>query len=430
MIPYYFLPDIFKYLELHDQRQLHLISKEWNGFLLPFVFQRLSTRMYEGFEELLRKYSEFVEELHMDSLDASMNDLLSACKITSRLFINFYHISPEAALLLGEKFPRLSYLELYYADSAKVNYLSPLTRKVQTLYYRPEPCDDIEEFMIYYKDFDCPLVTHLIIDEEWALAGHDFSYIIKRFPALKTFDYTGPFLRGYLFDHFFYDVENMVFKEISFSDRDADISAFLRFRDDIPSKTPLLSSDQEVTHESQFNDLFNISTLKLLELIPRFTCLDAIDINTRFLDPDQEYIELLLSLKDIRSLSFDFDDQDFSTDLFEETFKATNVSLEITESKLPLILEWLASCFPDLEELGIHLSDLPANYDETRESKLTFELWEKLIVFVPIFQKSTYPMTFLLDAKSKGNTHIFYLTISANQDITKNNKILLKLKSN
>ncbi|KAJ9066945.1 hypothetical protein DSO57_1004708 [Entomophthora muscae] len=104
MLPYYFLPDIFQYLESNDQRQLRLVSKEWNEFLLPFVFSRLSTDMHDEFEVLLPKYSELVRELHMDSLGDNMVDLLSACKNTTRLSINLKDISPEAALILGEKF--------------------------------------------------------------------------------------------------------------------------------------------------------------------------------------------------------------------------------------------------------------------------------------------------------------------------------------
>ncbi|KAJ9060044.1 hypothetical protein DSO57_1035067 [Entomophthora muscae] len=162
-----------------------------------------------------------------------MTDLLSTCKNTTRLSINLNDISPEAALILGEKLPLLSYLELWHANSAKVSYLSPLTRKVKTLHYYPDPCEGPEEFMTYYRDFDCPLVTRLIIHENWSLAGHNFPHIVKRFPALKTFEYQVPQLRGYRFDYFVYDVKNMVFKEITFSNRVSPMSAFICFHDDI-----------------------------------------------------------------------------------------------------------------------------------------------------------------------------------------------------
>ncbi|KAJ9078350.1 hypothetical protein DSO57_1007387 [Entomophthora muscae] len=358
MIPYYFLPDIFKYLERIDQCQLRLVSREWNEFLLPFVFSRLSTHTYGGFEELLRKHSEFVKELRLGSLDDNMIDLLSACKKTTRLYINLGDISPEAALILGEKFPLLSYLELYCANSAILSYLSPLTRKVKTLYYYPDPCGDPDEFMTYYRDFDCPLVTRLIIEEELALAGRNFSHIVKRFPAVKTFEFIYPMSYGYYFEYFVYDVESMVFKEISFPDIEEDpLSAFLRFHDDIPPKTPLLSSNQEVTHESQFYALHSISTYAFIKFIPRFTYLDDIDICASSSLKQEEFVELILSLKDIRSLSFDFKCQRFLTDLFKETFKATTVFFNLPESELPVVLGWLASCLPNLEELGIHLTD-------------------------------------------------------------------------
>ncbi|KAJ9087494.1 hypothetical protein DSO57_1032833 [Entomophthora muscae] len=129
MIFNYFLPDVFKYLESDEQRQLRLVSREWNVFLLPFVFSRLSTDMYEGFEELLPKYSDLVRELHVTSLDGNMADLLSGCKKTTRLMIDFDSISPEEALILGENFPRLSYLELYHVLLADIRYLGPLTKK-------------------------------------------------------------------------------------------------------------------------------------------------------------------------------------------------------------------------------------------------------------------------------------------------------------
>ncbi|KAJ9078352.1 hypothetical protein DSO57_1007389 [Entomophthora muscae] len=387
MIPYYFLPDIFKYLERKNQCQLRLVSREWNEFLLPFVFSRLSTGMYGGFEKLLRKYSEFVKELHLVSLDDNMIGLLSACKKTTRLFINLGVISPEAALILGEKFPLLSYLELWNANSAKVSYLSPLTRKVKTLYYYPDPCENKDDFMTYYRDFDCPLVTHLIIEEEDSLAGHNFSHIVKRFPAVETFEFIYTVIYGYQFEYFVYDVENMVFKEIRFPGHEEPLYASLRFHNDIPPKTPLLSSHQEVTHESQFHALLSLSTCGFVDLIPQFTYLDAIHIIPECIE--QEFIELLLSLKDIRSLSFDFKYQRFSTDLFKETFKATTVFLEVPESELPVVLEWLASCLPNLEELGIHLRGSLYAHDETKqtESKLIFEFWENLVEKCPNLSK-------------------------------------------
>ncbi|KAJ9054726.1 hypothetical protein DSO57_1011038 [Entomophthora muscae] len=227
MLPYYFLPDIFQYLESNDQRQLRIVSREWNGFLLPLVFSRLSTEMYGGFEKLLRKYSEFVRELHMDSLDDNMIDLLSACKNTTRLSISLLYISPEAALILGEKFPCLSYLDLFYADSAKVSYLSPLTRKVQTLYYHINTTE-----------------------EDLTVGGNNFPYVFGKFPALKTFEYAGPPLHGFQFTHFVYDVENMVFKKIGCESKNSFFSAVLHLQGDIPSKTPLLSSNQEANHMS------------------------------------------------------------------------------------------------------------------------------------------------------------------------------------
>ncbi|KAJ9054727.1 hypothetical protein DSO57_1011039 [Entomophthora muscae] len=380
MIPYYFLPNIFQYLEFDDQRQLRLVSKEWNGFLLPFVFSKFSTGMRGELEKYLRKYGEFARELCVISLDDNMIDLLSACKNTTRLYIDTQGTRPEAAIILGEKLPLLSYLELFYADCAKVRSLGPLTRKVQTLYYYPKACDDPEEFMTYYRDFDCPLVTHLIIHEEWALAGENFPYIIGRFPALKTFDYTGPYLHGYQFDHFVYDQTEM--------------HPCLHF---YVSKTIFLQKHlcfhqlRKITHESQLRDLFTAHTYKFAEFIPRFNCLDAIEVSTPFIE-QEEFIELLLSLKDIRSLSFDFGYQDFSSDLCKETFKATTVFLEVNHSKLTLVLEWLASCFPNLEELSINLLDGPANYDETKsEFKSTFELWEKMIESRPNLSRIHLP---------------------------------------
>ncbi|KAJ9066950.1 hypothetical protein DSO57_1004712 [Entomophthora muscae] len=347
--------------------------------------------MRGGFKKYLCKYSEFVKELRVKSLDANMIDLLSACKNTTRLFINLDDISPKAALILGEKFPRLSYLEINCTDSVKLIYMSPLTSKVQTLYYHFNARNNLAKFMNYYRDYDYPLVTHLIIEEQLARIGYNFSRIIKRFPALKTLDYTGPYINGYQFNHFFYDIENMVFKEINLSDRVSPLSALICFHDDIPSKTPLLSSEQEVTHESQFRALRNIGIYKFFELIPQITCLDAIDVTSRFLE-QEKFVELLLSLKDIRSLSFDFGYHDFSPDLYKETFKATTVFLEVNKSNLTLVLEWLANCFPSLEELGIYLSDGPANYDETKsEFKSTFEFWEKLVESRPNLSKIHLP---------------------------------------
>ncbi|KAJ9054733.1 hypothetical protein DSO57_1011045 [Entomophthora muscae] len=245
--------------------------------------------------------------------------------------------------------------------------------------------------MTYYKDFDYPLVTHLKIEEEWALSLDNFSYIFGKFPALKTFEYAGPDLDGFQFTHFVYDVENMVFKKIGCESKNTFFSAVLHFQDDIPSKTPLLSSNQEANHMSQFKDFLNNNVYKFAEFIPRFNCLDAIDVTSRFFE-QEEFIALLLSLKDIRSLSFDFKYQDFSPDLCKETFNATTVFLEVNKLKLPLVLEWLASCFPNLEELSINLLDGPANYDETKsEFKSTFELWEKMIESRPNLSRIHLP---------------------------------------
>ncbi|KAJ9066959.1 hypothetical protein DSO57_1004721 [Entomophthora muscae] len=213
MLPYYFLPDIFKYLEHKDQCQLRLVCKEWNRFLLPFVFSRLSTYIYEGFEELLRKYGEFVRELHIGELNYNIIDLIFACKNTTRLIIDFHFIYLGSALILGKEFPHLSCLELFDASPADIRHLSPLTRKMKTLSYYPEACEDPEDFVTHYKDFDCPLVTHLIIVNLYTFSHHDFLRIIKIFPALKTLDYAGPNSSGFQFTHFVYDVENMVFKE-------------------------------------------------------------------------------------------------------------------------------------------------------------------------------------------------------------------------
>ncbi|KAJ9078344.1 hypothetical protein DSO57_1007381 [Entomophthora muscae] len=233
--------------------------------------------------------------------------------------------------------------------------------------------------MTYYKDFDCPLVAHLKIEEDRDLADRNFSSIIKIFPALKTLDYTGPYLKKHRTDHFVYDVENLVFKEISLSDTSSPAPALISFRDDIPLKTPLLPSDQEVTHESQFHAFYSIGIYKFFELIPQITCLDAIDVTSRFLE-QEKFVELLLSLKDIRSLSFDIGWHDLSYKFSKETFKAATVFLLVPEIKLPVILEFLASCFPNLKELGIHLIELPDNH-EARDSqfKHVIELWGKLI---------------------------------------------------
>ncbi|KAJ9078358.1 hypothetical protein DSO57_1007395 [Entomophthora muscae] len=241
---------------------------------------------------------------------------------------------------------------------------------MKTLSYYPEACEDPEDFVTHYKDFDCPLI----------------------FPALKTLDYAGPNSSGFQFTHFVYDVENMVFKEICFSSRGSSLNAVLHFRDDIPSKTPLLSSDQEVTHESQFKDLLNANIRSLFDFIQQFAYLDAIDLEPNSLG-QEKFVELLLTLKDIRSLSFDIEYQDFSSDLCKETFKATTVFLKVHESKLPSVLDWLASCFPNLVELGIYLSYDPAKYDGTKksESKSIFEFWEKLIGNRPNLSKIHLP---------------------------------------
>ncbi|KAJ9066944.1 hypothetical protein DSO57_1004707 [Entomophthora muscae] len=147
----------------------------------------------------------------------------------------------------------------------------------------------------------------------------------------------------------------MVFKKIGCESKNSFFSAVLHFQDDIPSKTPLLSSNQEANHMSQFKDFFNTNVYKFAKIIPRFTCLDAIE--------------------------------NFTPDLCKETFKATTVFLGVPRLKLTLVFKCLASCFPNLEELGIYATDFKANYDETRESKLTFELWEKLIDNCPNLSK-------------------------------------------
>ncbi|KAJ9065037.1 hypothetical protein DSO57_1024014 [Entomophthora muscae] len=346
--------------------------------------------MREGLEKYLRKYSEVARELRVNSLDANMTDLLSACKNTTRLFIALDGIGPEAALVLGEKFPRLSHLELCYANSAIVSYLSPLTRKVQTLYYRPQICRDSREFMYYYKDFDCPLVTHLIIDEQWDLARQDFPHIIQRFPALKTLEYTGPFFGDYLFDYFVYDAENMVFKEIRFL-LDISCRVHIRFRDDIPSKTPVLPSVKKVTHESQFHALQAIDRRSLYGYIPQFTYVDAVHLFAASRG-QEDFVRYLLNLKDIRYLRFHSELQDLPPHLCKETFKATTVFLEVIEPNLPVVLELLATCFPNLQELGIDLIALEDNYDpydyyETGESKMAFTFWEKLVESCPNLSK-------------------------------------------
>ncbi|KAJ9061097.1 hypothetical protein DSO57_1023996 [Entomophthora muscae] len=380
MLPYYYLPYIFKYLESDDQHQLRFVSKKWNALLLPFIFSKLSTDMGGELEKYLPKYSEFVRELGVNSLDAKMTDLLSACKNTTRLSIDLCKISPEAALILGENFPLLSHLELYNADSDKVSYLSPLTRKVKTLCYNCKPNGDPKKFMICYSDFECPLVTHLIIEEEHDLGINNFPHIVKRFPAMKTFEYKILESTGCGSEHFVYDVENMVFKEISFLGYEGSWSVYLRFRDDIPSKTPLLSSDQEVTHESQFNAHRSIDIFEFSDFIPQFAYVDAIDIDTSSAQ-QEELLELVLRLKDIRSLSFDFDNETFSTDLYNETFKARTVFLEVYKYEIPDVLLWLTKCFPNLEELGIFLLDhgWGVYKIDYKESKLTFELWENLV---------------------------------------------------
>ncbi|KAJ9087495.1 hypothetical protein DSO57_1032834 [Entomophthora muscae] len=219
--------------------------------------------------------------------------------------------------------------------------------------------------------------------------------MIKVFPALKTFDYTGFYGGGWNLEHFVYDVENMVFKEIGFPCFEEPFSAFIRFHDDIPPKTPLLSLDEEVTHESQFRDLLNANTDNLFDFIHQFACLDAIYVRASFIELE-EFVQLLLSLKDIPSLSFNIEYQDFYPDLCKETFKATTVFLEVHESKLPSFLEWLATCLPNLEELGIELSDGPVSHDETKdsESKSTFEFWKKLIESRPNLSKIHLPNDF------------------------------------
>ncbi|KAJ9079446.1 hypothetical protein DSO57_1035293 [Entomophthora muscae] len=343
-----------------------------------------------------------------------MTHLLSACKNTTRLTISLAGISPEAALILGKKFSRLSYLELFYGDPDKLSYLSPLTRKVQKLKYNFIACCGTMDFLTYYSFFDCPLVTHLIIEELSYRVEPNFSDIIKKFPALKKFNYTAPKLYKPKAVHFVYDVENFVFKDIGFPIIDKPMSTFLRFQDDIPSKTPLLSSVQEVTHESQFNALLSIGIYKFSDFIPQFAYVDAIGIDTSLVQ-QEELPKLLLRLKDIRSLSFIFDFKSFSTDLCKETFKATTVFLEVHESEIPDVLLWLTSCFSNLEELGICLLNNMCDYYATNhtESKLTFKFWENLVENCSTFQKSTYPTTCLFIFKLNRNILIFQLPISA-----------------
>ncbi|KAJ9063273.1 hypothetical protein DSO57_1001711 [Entomophthora muscae] len=89
MCPYYFLPDIFKCLEFGDQLRLRLVSKEWNIFLLPFVFSKASDYIIGKHEGLLHKYGKFIRELEIYKLYARVTNLLSACKNTTHLVINF-----------------------------------------------------------------------------------------------------------------------------------------------------------------------------------------------------------------------------------------------------------------------------------------------------------------------------------------------------
>ncbi|KAJ9090014.1 hypothetical protein DSO57_1007008 [Entomophthora muscae] len=212
MCPYYFLPDIFKHLGFDYQLRLRLVSKEWNIFLPPFVFSKTSGYIIGKHEGLLHNYGRFIRELEIYKLDARMTDLLSACKNTTRRTISLEGISPEAALILGEKFPRLSYLELIYGDPDKLSYLSPLTRKVQTLKYHFNARGGTKSFLTYYSFFDCPLVTHLIIEEESDSAEPDFSDIIMKFPALEIFDYTNHGYDGDLINSFIYDLKTWSLK--------------------------------------------------------------------------------------------------------------------------------------------------------------------------------------------------------------------------
>ncbi|KAJ9074559.1 hypothetical protein DSO57_1005011 [Entomophthora muscae] len=132
----------------------------------------------------------------------------------------------------------------------------------------------------------------------------------------------------------------------------------------------------------------NANTDSLYDFIHQFTYLDAIHLKPSSLD-HEKLSELLLSLKDIRSLRFDFEYHDFSPDLYKKTFKATTVFLEIDDDIYPSVLNWLASCFPNLEELGIDLSEIPCLYAEGEEpdSKSISELWEKLIERCPNLSK-------------------------------------------
>ncbi|KAJ9063274.1 hypothetical protein DSO57_1001712 [Entomophthora muscae] len=138
------------------------------------------------------------------------------------------------------------------------------------------------------------MVTRLIIEEESDNADHNFSDIIKKFPALEKFDYTICGLPGYKINSFRYDVENMVFKKIGLSEGGEETFEGLHFQDDIPSKTPLFSSDEEVTHELQFKLLMNANTDSLIDFIHQFAYLDVIHLKPGSLD-QEELAELLLS---------------------------------------------------------------------------------------------------------------------------------------
>ncbi|KAJ9090514.1 hypothetical protein DSO57_1001485 [Entomophthora muscae] len=128
----------------------------------------------------------------------------------------------------------------------------------------------------------------------------------------------------------------------------------------------------------------NANTDSLYDFIHQFTYLDAIHFKPGFLD-QEEFAEVLLSLKDIQYLSFDFELYRFSLDLCSMTFKATTVFLEVGRYIYPSVLKWLASCFPNLEEFGIYMLGIPRRYAEGEESdsKSIFELWEKLMESCP-----------------------------------------------
>ncbi|KAJ9062646.1 hypothetical protein DSO57_1008412 [Entomophthora muscae] len=131
----------------------------------------------------------------------------------------------------------------------------------------------------------------------------------------------------------------------------------------------------------------NASTHNLYDFIHQFAYLDAIHVKPGSLN-QEEFAKLILSFKDIRSLSLNFELRDFSPDLCK-TFKASTVFLEMEEYLYPSVFEWLASCFPKLEELGIFMQGIPCWYTkrEKLDSKSIVELWEKLIESCPNLSK-------------------------------------------